>query len=279
MVGATARATAAASGMAGMGGGGISFASIFGGGEIGDAWRFDAEHTDVSGSTVTSVTGLANGLVLDPNGTAPQLGAIGGYDCITFASAHLVYDFASNVAQPGVVMVSVNALSGVSQALFASDDTNARWQMNIDSDGDITAYTDALGGVSVGSNRRSPTEKAVITLIVDGANSKIRFNGVEVASGNLGTMLTSMFSIAGWGAGGTWFSGSMFGALFVDRKLTDDELDYAEKRLAAWGGNALPNGKWLSMFDGGYLSANSGGWNGYTWRQRIPAVAEQLRVQ
>lgn len=250
--------------------------AMFAGGETGDVWRFDAAHSEMASSSFLSTTGLVNALQMTrhPSGS-PTLNTINGNECANFDGNGdvFLYDFGSEISQPGMIVISGDVFVSATAAVIVGSDgagTTSRWGLNRHS----TNYLQPLGGsTSFGGTRQFPIEKAVITIRYDGANSAVRINGIEFATGDLGSATTDYLTFGGWADGGSEWAGNLYGGAFINRDLDDEELDYLERLLGSYGGNEWPEGWWVNMFDGGMLTTNSNGWNGYTWRVRIPAAS------
>lgn len=258
------------------GGGGDPLADLFGSGEVGDLWRFNTANMSLSGSNVLSATGLINALVMTGAGD-PQLSSISGNECIAYGGGNevLLHDFGTIIAQPGTIIFSADVITGSLDVIVGGNDTTNRWQISLSS-GSPATLTTAAGASTLTANRTTPIEKAVITVEFNGASSIIRINGVQFATGNLGTAGIDYLTSGAWFDGTSAWAGSKYGMLFIDRLLTTGaggELDRAERQLGSYGGNTWPAGWWQNMFDGGSFGSNSNGWNGFTWRQRIPAAS------
>lgn len=248
---------------------------LFANSEIGDTWRFNSSNMSLSGATILSATGLANALLMPAGGGSPQLNTISGNQCATFDGNddHLEHDFGSAISQPITIILSTDVIGSNTNAILAGSDNLTRCQIQQDNSNRLLGYA----GSNLLSGRTAPMEKAVVAMEFNGASSKIYVNGVLTATGNMGSDTTDFLTLAAWADATSEWAGSMYGAMLINRLLTTGsggELDRAMRLLGSWGGNTWPTGWWQTMFNaGGLTTANSGGWNGFTWRIRMPAAS------
>lgn len=248
-------------------------AFLFANGEIGDYWRFNASHVTVAGGIITAAYGLINGLQLvNGAGATPTLATVGGIETADFGTADfLKRDLISAISQPGTFVTGVTGFSNdITGQVIVGSDIATRWQMSIDGSNRLVAYA----GTQINTQRVSPRSTPQICVTVfNGASSKIRLNGLPMLTGNAGSNTTDFLSVGGYGDGSNPFIDNIIDFLFINRVLTASEMDIVERYFASVQQVTLPAGIWSPMYESAVPGTNSDGWNGFTWRQRIPASA------
>lgn len=213
--------------------------ALFANGEIGDYWRFDAANTDANaeGDSITAATGLVSGRILEDAvpSNAPRLRLPGGREAARFDgdADRLIYNFGSTVAQPGTIIVCLTNSNTVPTVIVTGSSTTSRWQISIDSDGDLTAYA----GAELDSTINGPIGTKVLTVEFNGASSKFRVNGTQTATGNAGSQGTDQITLGSLWDGQFGTTSDIYSLLFIDRLLDPTtELDPVERLLGSHAG-------------------------------------------
>lgn len=216
-------------------------ASLFTGGETGDYWRFDAANTDANVATdpIGTATGVVNGrtLVQATAVNKPTLTTVSGREAASFDASGanddwLIHSFGSTVSQPATLIVCLGDTSTLTHVIATGSSTTSRMQLSVDGSNNVIIYA----GSTLDSTNNAPIGTKVITGIFDGASSKTRYNGTQTATGNAGTQSTNQLTV-----GALWdgtFAGTnvIYSLLFINRLLTSDELNNAERYLGAHAG-------------------------------------------
>lgn len=232
-------------GAGGSGGAVDPLAAIFAGGETGDFWRFDADNTDASVPTdpITTATGLVNGLSMTSTGTI-TLVDVDGQQAAKFTNGgRLTHAFGSTVSQPGTVIVAVRDTqavgSGLARIFYGGPVATTRWQMSIDTAGDLSSICDAT---EIDSGVHGPLGKAVISAEYNGTSSSVRVDGIAIKSGQTLATTGTTGLVLGESPfdSNTNYTGEIFALFFIDRLLTTDERDYIEGLMAGY--TAMPLG-------------------------------------
>lgn len=209
--------------------------AMFGGGETGDLWRFDADNTDATtaGDGIGTATGLVNSTTMTAPDASnkPTLQTVGGYQCASFDGSgdRLVRAFGSTVSQPGTILIALRNNSTATHAIVTGSSSSSRWQISNDSSDNIILVS---ASTALDSTFNSPIGDAVLTVELNGASSKFRKNGIQTASGNAGTGGTNQLTV-----GALWdgtFGGAMdvYAVMFINRVLTSTERADAENYMA-----------------------------------------------
>jgi hypothetical protein len=216
-------------------------ADLFANGETGDWWRFDEANTNGSigdganqlGTAFSTATGMVNGLTLSEEGAAfgPELSSDassrvygrfgrGGLD------TRLFRNWGSTIAQPGTIILGISNGDTATHIIFTGSSGTNRWQLSNDSTDDLVMFAP---GTEFDTTINSPIGNHVLTCEFNGASSKLRRDGTQIATGNPGTGGTNRLTI-----GAVWdgtFGGAfgIYSILFINRLLTSDERDRAER--------------------------------------------------
>lgn len=144
---------------------------------------------------------------------------------------------AFSVSQPLTFMVvAVSAAQGASdEAVMARADSNDT-NVNIRWDGGSSAW--ALGADVTTIFGNATTAPVILTGIIDGENSKLRENGTQSVSGDIGSAGMGSLNLGSVNGNATWFlDGDIGEALVYNANLeTAGDLSSEEQRLAdKWG--------------------------------------------
>lgn len=207
---------------------------LFANGETGDYWVFDNVHTDAAtiGAEISSAIGLANGLNLSapdmshtPNLTmTSRMGA--DFDG---SADRLRHAFGSTIAQPGTIIICVFDNATSTHGIVTGSAAGSRWQISVDSANDLIAFASA----EMDSGQNAPIDTKVLTVEYNGASSRFRINGTQVATGNVGTQGTNQLTLGAIWDGTFGMNGKVYGLLFINRILTGAERDDAERFLGS----------------------------------------------
>lgn len=209
-------------------------------GDFGDWWRFDAANTDADAESdpITLATGNLNGLLLEDADPAnvPNLNTVSGNQAGRFSapSDRLFLNFGSTIPQPITIIVSLNNGSvGTSSVIVTGSSTTLRCQISVDSSSRLIGFagTTLLSGTTV------PIGAKVLTFVFNGASSKIRINGTQVASGNMGTQGTDQITVGALYDGTNGPTEDIFSLAFhAGRVPSDSELNITERAMGAHQG-------------------------------------------
>jgi hypothetical protein len=221
---------------------------LFASGEEGDWWWFHTKFMNLKGfnEQISSVTGQVNELELTPlddvsnkranTRLADENSTLSGYQCAYFdgtsLSDTLHYDFGSTIAQPGTIILALKSSDTDTGIYCTGSSDSLRWQISNDGGDDIVAFA----GSELDSTFNSPIGTKVLAVEYNGASSRFIRNGTVTATGNAGSQGTDQLTL-----GAVWdetFPAEffLFAALFIDRILTSDELDRAQRILGSKGG-------------------------------------------
>ena len=118
-----------------------------------------------------------------------------GLPMLWFERHELTVDFDQPEEQPNTIFVMFDAQGDWTQHVLGKDgEDNYKLQIAEGSDGDLSIHSGA-GALSTTFER--PSELTLATGLFNGANSAMRVNGVEVASGSLGTLALNELIIGG----------------------------------------------------------------------------------
>lgn len=219
-----------------------NLSDLFANGETGDWWRFDVANTDATTTpeNFTVATGLVNGLLLEDADPAnvPNTTTISGNEVGHFngPSDRLLLNFGSTIAQPGTIIISLSNTSvNTSRVIVTGSSTTLRWQISVDGSSNVIGFA----GATLDSTINVPIGAKVLTYEFNGASSKIRINGTQTASGNMGTQGTNQLTVGSLYDGTIGPTEDIFSVLFINRLLTSGaggELDRAERLLGSHQG-------------------------------------------
>jgi hypothetical protein len=214
-------------------------ATLFTSGEVGDLWRFDNVHTDqtVVGSNISAATGLVNGHVLgvaDP-ANLPDLAQPSGIYAARFdgSADRLIYNFGTNIAQPGTIIICVNDGSIATHSLVSGSSSTLRWQLGTSSANFVILFAGSTYTTTLAENYGFK----VLTAEFNGTSSKLYANGTQIGTtGNAGTQATNQITVGANFDGSGGFNGDIYSVLIISRLLTSTERDRAERLLGSHAG-------------------------------------------
>lgn len=193
--------------------------------------------TGANGASVSSWQGT--GITLSSSGTAPLLmvPGIGSRKAVNFiGSGYLTGSYGSSLAAPATYHYVVKA-DQVADAAFIIDSTTGRHAL-FQKSGDgtqlsayQTTFGDTLSGVLT-------TNATVITVVFNGASSKIRINGSPIATVDSGTNATAATMYLGVANDGSSFpfDGRISAVIAYDSVLSDDDIAKNERSLCNYYG-------------------------------------------
>lgn len=211
--------------------------SLFAGGETGDWWVFDNVHTDqtTNGGNITTATGLINGRVMTSAGTSPTLNLASGKWAMRSAGSggsRMAHNFGS-VAQPGTIILALgNSQAGSARIFATGSSSGSRWQISNDSSDNIIAFA----GSTLDSTINSAMGTRLLTVEFNGASSKFRVDGTQTAAATTGTQATDQLTLGALYDGTFPSTTNFYSALFINRILTTNERDMAERVLGSYAG-------------------------------------------
>lgn len=220
-------------------------ADMFANGETGDYWRFDADNTDANAldDAIGTATGLVNGLQLTQatGSLKPLLKELRGKQCAMFDGSgdRLIHSFGSAISQPGTIIVSYDApeTPAFSNQIVTGSGLASRWQIAINSSKQLYVLANNTA-TELNTGFLDPHTGLLINTEFNGASSKVRVNGYEVITGDVGSLTTDQLTVGEQWDGGDSGSGTRYihGVFFIDRILTSGEIAYIEDLMATDAG-------------------------------------------
>ncbi len=146
-------------------------------------------------------------------------------------------NIAINIPQPFTIIIAAQFLSGSTQMLWSSADATGTNRADLlavpDASPDYRIYA---GGSVIAEDQLVAGERTVITGIYNGASSRLRKNGADIASGNVGAMSLDGITLMASYDDKLFFNGPVYGFLVREGVLTDAELSAAESYFASQSG-------------------------------------------
>ena len=146
----------------------------------------------------------------------------------------LLATYGAAVTPPCTLSIAMNRLDNSNTAILLSGlDSSTRHQISLSGSGKLTG----VSGASYISGSNLPVGKHIITLVINGANSSLRVDGLVVASGTLDNSAAATgLSISASGSGSYSFRQDVYGIVHAEGI---DKVDDIESYLSGLAGVAI----------------------------------------
>ena len=146
----------------------------------------------------------------------------------------LLATYGAAVTPPCTLSIAMNRLdTSNAEILLTGLDTSTRHQISLSGSGKLIG----VSGASYISGSNLPVGKHIITLVINGANSSIRVDGLVVASGTLDNSAAATgLSISASGSGSYSFRQDVYGIVHAEGI---DKVDDIESYLSGLAGVAI----------------------------------------
>lgn len=196
----------------------------------------DLDADDLEGSNGSNVTSWdGGGVTLTPHSTAPTLAvnAINGHNAVTFSSSPMKGDLDSSLAAPSTFFLVYSPNTNTSDYVVFDGEYGAgsgRQMFYQGSNGAMHAYQ---SGFLASSADQLDAKPLLVCVVFNGASSKIRVNGFQIASGSTGTDSTLTKLVLGSDGGLSAFplAGKIAKLVAYSGVLTNDQIAINEYEL------------------------------------------------